>query len=59
MFLVFFFLRVGNKEQENLLIQWCEEIVDSYAIEIKHGPKAFQNALAFCAIIHFYRPDLM
>lgn len=49
----------GNNEQENLLIEWCEEIVDTYAIDIKNDSKAFQNALAFCAIIHHYRPDLM
>jgi len=50
---------VGNNEQEILLIDWCEEIIDSYAIEIKNDSKAFQNALAFCAIINYYRPDLM
>jgi hypothetical protein len=49
----------GNNEQENLLIEWCEEIVDSYALEIKKDSKAFQNGLAFCAIVHYYRPDLM
>jgi hypothetical protein len=50
---------VGNNEQEILLIDWCEEIIDSYAIEIKNDTKSFQNALAFCAIINYYRPDLM
>jgi hypothetical protein len=54
-----FYFFIENNEQENLLIEWCEEIVDSYAIEIKNDSKAFQNALAFCAIIHYYRPDLM
>ncbi|UJR27367.1 hypothetical protein I4U23_008659 [Adineta vaga] len=46
-------------EKETVFIDWCEEIVDSYAIEIKNDSKAFQNSLAFCAIIHHYRPDLI
>jgi hypothetical protein len=49
----------GNNAQQTVLIEWCEEIVDSYAIEIKNDSKAFENSLAFCAIIHHYRPDLM
>lgn len=50
---------VGNTEQENVLFQWCEEILVEYALEIKQNSKTFQNALAFCAIVHHYRPDLM
>lgn len=50
---------VGNNEQEGLLFEWCREIIDQYALEIKQNSKAFQNALAFCAIVHHYRPDLM
>ncbi|CAF0780702.1 unnamed protein product [Adineta steineri] len=49
----------NNTEKETLLVDWCEEIVDTYAIEIKKDSKAFQNSLAFCAIIHHYRPDLI
>lgn len=49
----------GSNEQDSLLIEWCEETVDAYAIDIKNDSKAFQNALAFCAIVHYYRPDLM
>jgi len=48
-----------NHEQELLLIDWCEEIVDDYEIDIKKDSKAFQNALAFCAIVNYYRPDLI
>jgi len=57
LFQIFFF--EGNNAQQTVLIEWCEEIVDSYAIEIKNDSKAFENSLAFCAIIHHYRPDLM
>jgi hypothetical protein len=57
--IVSFFFFLGKTGQETLLIEWCEEIVDAYAIEVKKDSKAFQNGLAFCAIIHYYRPDLM
>ncbi|CAF0758471.1 unnamed protein product [Adineta ricciae] len=48
-----------STDKESTLIDWCEEIVDSYAMEIKNDSKAFQNSLAFCAIVHYYRPDLI
>ena len=48
-----------NHQQETLLIDWCTDITDAYAIEIKKDSRGFQNALAFCAIVHYYRPDLM
>ncbi|CAF0935319.1 unnamed protein product [Rotaria sp. Silwood1] len=48
----------GNNQQETLF-EWCEEILDSYNIKIKNDSKSFQNCLAFCAIVHYYRPDLI
>ena len=62
---LFFFLyydssRFKDNNQHETLFGWCKEILDSYDDdEIKNQSKSFQNALAFCAIIHYYRPELM
>ena len=55
--LPFLFFKENN--QHEILFDWCKEILDSYDDEIKNQSKSFQNALAFCAIIHYYRPELM
>ncbi|CAF4325673.1 unnamed protein product, partial [Rotaria magnacalcarata] len=48
----------GNNHEENLL-QWCEDIIHSYSITVKNDIKSLQNCLSFCAIVHYYRPDLI
>ncbi|CAF3849574.1 unnamed protein product [Rotaria magnacalcarata] len=47
-----------NNHEENLL-QWCEDIIHSYSITVKNDIKSLQNCLSFCAIVHYYRPDLI
>lgn len=48
----------GNNQNETLF-EWCQEILNTYDLDIKSDSKAFQNCLAFCSVIHYYRPDLM
>ena len=43
------------------LLVWCKKITSNYGheVEVKNMTTSFKNGLAFCAIIHHYRPDLM
>ncbi|VDN07801.1 unnamed protein product [Thelazia callipaeda] len=41
------------------LLKWCKRVtVDYPSVKINDFTKSFRSGLAFCAIIHRYRPDL-
>ena len=39
---------------------WARRVTDGYpGVDISNMTTAWRNGLAFCALIHSYRPDLM
>uniref|UniRef100_A0A915PRZ2 Calponin-homology (CH) domain-containing protein n=1 Tax=Setaria digitata TaxID=48799 RepID=A0A915PRZ2_9BILA len=47
------------KEGEDLLT-WCQRVTKDYpSVKITDFTKSFRSGLAFCAIIHRYRPELV
>ncbi|XP_050529415.1 EH domain-binding protein 1 isoform X4 [Daktulosphaira vitifoliae] len=42
------------------LLEWCKDITKSYAgVKVTNLTTSWRNGLAFCAIIHNFRPDLI
>lgn len=42
------------------LLQWCKEITMNYpGVKVTNLTTSWRNGLAFCAVIHHFRPDLM
>lgn len=42
------------------LLQWCKDITANYpGVKVTNLTTSWRNGLAFCAIIHHFRPHLM
>ncbi|KAL1123843.1 hypothetical protein AAG570_001614 [Ranatra chinensis] len=53
-----------NKVQESTpgqdLLEWCKEVTRGYAgVKVTNLTTSWRNGLAFCAVIHHFRPDLI
>lgn len=42
------------------LLEWCKEITKTYpGVKVTNLTTSWRNGMAFCAVIHHFRPDLM
>lgn len=42
------------------LLEWCKEVTQSYPrVKVTNLTTSWRNGLAFCAVIHHFRPDLL
>lgn len=42
------------------LLNWCQEVTKGYkGVRVTNYTTSFRNGMAFCAIIHHFRPDLL
>ena len=49
-----------NSVTMNSLLDWCKTVTKSYnGVNIENFSKSWKDGLAFCAIIHHFRPSLM
>ena len=52
-------LNENNNNKSQQLMRWCQMVVQPYKLQIENFTTSFANGLAFCAIIHRFRPDLI
>lgn len=42
------------------LLEWCKEVTQNYpGVKVTNLTTSWRNGMAFCAIVHHFRPDLM
>ncbi|KAK3093307.1 hypothetical protein FSP39_013923 [Pinctada imbricata] len=51
--------RRGINSSQNLL-DWCKEVTSGYkGVRVTNLTTSWRNGMAFCAIVHYFRPDLI
>lgn len=54
--MIFMFLFLLGQD----LLEWCKEMTKSYAgVKITNLTTSWRNGMAFCALIHHFKPELM
>lgn len=42
------------------LLEWCKDVTRNYpGVKVTNLTTSWRNGMAFCAIIHHFRPDLV
>ena len=42
------------------LLDWCKEVTSDYkGVKVTNLTTSWRNGMAFCAIIHHFKPELM
>ena len=45
---------------QHSLLQWCKNVTQQYkGVKVINFTTSWRNGLALCALLHYYRPDLM
>lgn len=51
-------LKVRTPGQD--LLEWCKEITKNYSsVKVTNLTTSWRNGMAFCAVVHYFHPDLM
>lgn len=42
------------------LLEWCKDVTRNYSgVKVTNLTTSWRNGMAFCSVIHHFRPDLM
>lgn len=53
-------ITIDRKTPGQDLLEWCKEVTKDYAgVKVTNLTTSWRNGMAFCAVVHHHRPDLM